>query len=406
MITIKLKEKENKLSLTCCPEPIICGNSNYALDFDFSEEWKIAENKLAVLDINGERIFAKFEDTIVKLPIFPNASKVLVSVVSGKDTESQLSTTPVELKLEHSRVADNLPEAEPIKNAIAEFLGTINGLKNGRIIAKQAEISNNVSNSNLLLNGDFRVNQRNKAAYVCTKNEYTVDRWLGTNGLTVTTKDSGVLLSATATCKFEQKLEMDYASFSNEMVTISAKIGNTKYSKSALMPVQKPTVASKLISLDIAGGNKLKLMINNTGIVSFVIELVAGASFKVFYAKLEFGEVATTFIPRLYAEELSLCQRYYQNIRISGNAITASSTSKLYPSVPIAVPFRAKGTLTETILPYIRNNGQNIQATSVVLNTIYDNCVVLEITRSQADLVSSNLYATANGQAIIDAEIY
>ena len=64
---------------------------------------------------------------------------------------------------------------------------------------------NSLSNTNLLINGDFRINQRNKQTY--TENwKYTVDRWLISsyadtqldvldNGVRMTIKSLGIWIN-------------------------------------------------------------------------------------------------------------------------------------------------------------------------------------------------------------------
>lgn len=420
MITISVRENENRLFLDEDVEPIVCGNSNYELEFEFSAEWKDAEHKIAVFEVCGERFFANIVENKVKIPVLPNARSLIVSVISAKDTESQLATTPIVLELTDSYIADNIPETEQNTTFLAEILGTLNGIKTGAIVAKTALVAENVCNANMLVNGDFSVNQRGSETYAFDKvGGYFSDRWFSGSGQSWTiNSDTTITQTNTSGQKnrwFCQWIE-DYKKILGKTITISMKVKDAIAGKEYKLGVYDGTSVTGISGIYKEDGEQIVSVtfsvpesVSGTklGVIAYPRnEMVQDAKITVCYVKMELGEHATKFVPKSYAEELALCHRYYQNIRISGNAITASSTSKLYPSVPIAVPMRAKGTLTVKTMPYIRRNEQNIQASSVVLNTIYDNCVVLEISRTQADLIASALYVMANGQAVIDAEIY
>ena len=178
----------------------------------------------------------------------------------------------------------------------------------------------NFSNSNLLINGDFRVNQRNQELYTATGKSwvYTADRWRMynlNNTFNATTKT--IRLKGTTT--FEQILE-DYNSLAGKTVTLSANIKSFNGNAFKLF-IEKGGVGEVV-------GN----VISSTGIVSFtttinenITSLRVGikntssdtATFNeivVDYFKLEIGSVATAYNPIPYAEELAMCQRYYEKI--------------------------------------------------------------------------------------------
>ena len=65
---INIIEKDNKLNFEIDHEPIVCGNTNYILHFNFSEEWSKCNQKTAIFVANGESIKILFEGNECKVP--------------------------------------------------------------------------------------------------------------------------------------------------------------------------------------------------------------------------------------------------------------------------------------------------------------------------------------------------
>lgn len=120
------------------------------------------------------------------------------------------------------------------------------------------------SNPNLLINSNFKINQRGLSTYT-TANTYTVDRWKLVDG-SLTVVADGIMLNGT----IEQKLENP----PTQTVTPSCSAGTCTYSNGVFTIT---TTSDALIS----------------------------------WAKLEVGLIKTEYSPRPYAEELNMCQRYY-----------------------------------------------------------------------------------------------
>ena len=230
------------------------------------------------------------------------------------------------------------------------------------------------SNPNLLINGDFRVNQRGKTSYTGTG--YTVDRWrnLGFNNLTVTPLVSGLRLEDTVdtgtgyvlSYKFEDK---DYLKLQSKTITISFKVSKNTGSNIYL----------RLLANEEIVGNTNNT--NNTGIFSTTITLPNSLNSldlqirksngelncEIEYVKLELGSVATSFSPRPYAEELAMCQRYYQNINTISSLLYARTTEQLRAMVNFKTEMRTTPTLTQlnTIRVYGINERTTFAQTSV-----------------------------------------
>lgn len=153
------------------------------------------------------------------------------------------------------------------------------------------------SNPNLLINGDFQVWQRGESRenflYL-----YTADRWLLNSlepipkvervpeGMRITPKSGHVVVV--------QKMEENWWNrLVGKVVTLSYSI-NGKIGSDTFIAEEGP-VYGKAIAWGTNG---------------------ATTPFTINWLKLEFGETATPFVPRPYAEELALCQRYYERFEV------------------------------------------------------------------------------------------
>jgi len=146
----------------------------YSLKFDFSEIWQKCVTKTAIFVVEGRRQMVEFEGDVCKVPVMPNAPFVFVSLISGEG-ENQQVTTSLKIRLEPTSNAGDFSEFDQLKNYLSKFHGAINSLKNGDMVAKFSEQALNVINKNILINGDFKINQRNLSEYI--NSGYTVDRW-------------------------------------------------------------------------------------------------------------------------------------------------------------------------------------------------------------------------------------
>ena len=70
------------------------------------------------------------------------------------------------------------------------------GLKKGLLSQLANYLGNKFSNPNLLINPDFKINQRGNSTYSSTGAGGTVDRWVGANVKTVVNSDGTVSVSS------------------------------------------------------------------------------------------------------------------------------------------------------------------------------------------------------------------
>lgn len=165
-----------------------------------------------------------------------------------------------------------------------------------------AEISN-VSNPNLLINPDFKINQRGNSVYdFSTKSGYTIDRWHVYHSKVTVNSDNTITIdcAGTITQSLETTLnEQHTASINITKITGSIRfyIGTSKY-----ITISNPGIYTITHDADIT---QVSLLCNNTT-VSCTIKWV----------KLEKGSIATQFVSPDIGAELLKCQRYYQYINL------------------------------------------------------------------------------------------
>ena len=296
------------------------------------------------------------------------------------------------------------------------------------LVSGNQNLSTTYSNENILINGDFRVNQRNFTS--TTDIGFTVDRWKNTrtNTLVTLNDDGTITLSNTPTQNnntlLTQKLEeKDYKNLLGGAITVSAMVsldeGQTYnvYSITAVLPQTLPTttINNETYFTDDAGVRHGSVRQYWTG-SQFVVDVFGynGYNVRVKWVKLEKGEIATPYNPRPYAEELAMCQRYYQVVNVEGivfstfGEVVVDGTSYYGANALVSLPIslRTKPTVMIDKLPYIRNyNLLNAQA--VGYNEIVkfgNNIICLQFYNPQVE--KGIIYYAHDGMAILDAEIY
>lgn len=79
---------------TCLTElPVVCGNSDYEVEFLFDKEWEKHNIKTGVFVVNGESIKQIFEGNICKVPVIQNTLVAWVGVFAGTIDDGTLSTS-------------------------------------------------------------------------------------------------------------------------------------------------------------------------------------------------------------------------------------------------------------------------------------------------------------------------
>ena len=296
-------------------------------------------------------------------------------------------------------------------------------------------LNNMSSNPNLLINGDFRVNQRGETSYKGL-NKYTVDRWfLGssdsflnydeTNKQIESIGVSGVTETGTPRIILRQFIE-DWQKFIGKTLTVSMKYEN----------FTEDVVGTTMLTI-YDGKGRTDIPLSSVGESGFIMGtrtiredatlLIAeiritgtgkNASLKPKWVKLEVGDIATPHSPRPYAEELAMCQRYYQIIKaISAYSPFCSAylntTSQAMGLINFVTEMRTTPTLTYNGDFQVRNSqSANVGVTNVNIDGASTLCINIKFTASstvdteQGKYVQIRSLNNANTYIAFDAEIY
>ncbi len=113
MIKIILEEHNNILHIKNEYSPIVCGNTNYEIEFIFSEDWQKLDEKTAVFITPTHTFSVNFRNNTVNVPALTNADRVSVLVMSAENEPIKLTSSTTSLRLVQTPVTSVL---EPAKN--------------------------------------------------------------------------------------------------------------------------------------------------------------------------------------------------------------------------------------------------------------------------------------------------
>ena len=187
------------------------------------------------------------------------------------------------------------------------------------VTAEEKSAWDGLSNPNLLINPDFRVNQRGQAEYT---SGYTVDRWYSPGKCSAAPISGGVKLTSTVTASstthaFWQDFEFPLPPGKYTLSLKAADVTGVWAARIRTVTAAGDYVDSYYTPRLQAGINSVTVDLSDSEYISAVSigfnkGTEAGNSLKLAWAKLESGSLATPFVPPDPATELAKCQRYYQ----------------------------------------------------------------------------------------------
>lgn len=275
-----------------------------------------------------------------QLPVsVPNTNDYVTGVQGGKSYNFLISD---------ARDKALRTEVENARNGQANLSAELSAISNSI-----STVSNNLSqlsNPNLLINGDFQVWQRgtNFSGPTYTTS-YSTDRWKISTDATaysVAKADEGITMSLTTggsdfaiiqsfendnviplrgkklTFSVDLKLGANttsgniaivlyYGTVANELLATTGRVSSTLNVPVSSLSTTAFTRVSLTTDTLSSNANSLCVMIRTN---SEMGQINNGGSFIARRAKLELGSISTPSVPRLYSEELALCQRYYEPI--------------------------------------------------------------------------------------------
>lgn len=253
---------------------------------------------------------------------------------------------------------------------------------------------NNISNPNLLINGDFQVWQRGTLLSIDGSTEaYLADRWqcllqnvIGTvektnNGIKITratNKGGGV---SRITYRMEN---IDFQKIAGKTITLTMNKVNSNVTSSLIIYTNLGVLTS--IASNSSESQTYATALVPSGITDFqiFIQFSDVGYIEINNVKLELGSVTTPFVPRLYIEELAMCQRYY----LAGTELTSgdgwltgerNNGAGIMVEINIPTVLRIKPTLVNSLKGAIQlyddtNTWVTLTANTIVL--FYDKCTI------------------------------
>lgn len=241
-----------------------------------------------------------------------------------------------------------------------------------------------ISRPNLLINGDFKIWQRGEEIIIndnCFS--YTADRHRVSLSNTgdfnkITHTENGLKLETTKVVSGANRYlcyhmeNKDLEGLKGKEVTLSIKVRKLtkdskvklavfgtfdleEYKEIELQNTEFETLAfTYLFSSDILETSVLYTLDNAS--------IEVGGGFEVAYIKLELGSFATSLIPKSYAAELAMCQRYYQSFSSFAFVMRPNSIGKDF--IGCSLPCKMR------IVPVVKNlsilNGTDTNVTDKV----------------------------------------
>ena len=226
-----------------------------------------------------------------------------------------------------------------------------------------ANITNNLSNRNLIINGAMLVSQRGVNFGTLASAAYTLDRWNVDAGATVQQASlavdeisddkkltKAIQMQGASSDYFRTKLE-DVSNFSSQTLTLSfyvkgasnttldniyarqnfgsggSSIVDTAFSNLSYSVTTSYTRYTATVTLPSISGKT----VGTSSYLEIFMELPDGVTVYITGVQLEVGSVATDFEHRSFGQELELCKRYFQvhneNGRFTGNTTYYRSSS-------------------------------------------------------------------------------
>ena len=294
--------------------------------------------------VHGNNVIADKNDYETAFGTFNKSNAdTLFSVGNGISTEDRSNAfeiTKTTGKLFDKEIAtkEDIPTTLPANGGNSD---TLDGLHANEI----------ASNPNLLINPDFRINQRGETAWsIGTTHAYFVDRWYSAR-TNLSLSDDGLMLAWNGTDGSDGWIQekVETKALFGKTVTISVNANDKIYTITDTIPETVNASTTKLIegttmavSLTNHGGNTFAVVLHSTSTTPSLIRLI----------KCELGRIATPFVPPDPATELLKCQRYFIRLKNAFGWIGSGFTNKTLARCVIPLP------TTMRISPTVTLNGK------------------------------------------------
>lgn len=214
-----------------------------------------------------------------------------------------------------------------------------------------SDITNNIIQpvNNLLINGDFQVNQRGKSEYNENKDgSYTLDMWRTrqgnyTNAIKIKPRNGGgvtiTLPSLNIGAGINQLLPMDDSNLGKQFTAIVSKDGKVYHYTTTLSTTDEGIFIEKGIKLDIMYNNTDKYLRFSLYFQNDTSNPIQNKPFDIDYCYLYEGTEIYPYQKEHYPIALTRCAYYYQYIGLRVIALTKTwgelRNSMLIGTIPI-----------------------------------------------------------------------
>jgi len=290
-------------------------------------------------------------------------------------------------------------------------------------MATKDYVNTTFSNPNLLINGDFQIWQRGES-FSNISNKYTADRWMIKNakGNTSLVERSTDIPSSeylrqsihiTETLTENTYLRYNFENALKGTLTLSFWYKTSVAFNSYIYDNSTLVHLGKLTTLNTWTKATFTFTVSSMTFVSIIHAMSVGDCY-IAGVKLEYGDIATVLMPRLGAEELALCQRYYIKMQSTYPLMmTQQNVAESYSYMPIPLPasLRVAPTITCNNVKLMRNGvgGNWFDVTSVTCIGFSKMGVTLKLDLLNATYdvgIPYFLILPNSGYIEFDAEIY
>lgn len=283
------------------------------------------------------------------------------------------------------------------------------------------------SNPNLLINPDFKINQRGLMSY--TNSGYTVDRWYKpTDKVLAEVTGYGIKLTYKGTstnCKWiTQMLEKTYTGTFSFSCFIRKSRSDLDLRISIGSSDSTSSVYNKYFT-DTSGTNftcitTLASSLTNINEIAFITDrnLSAGDWIEIQWMKLEMGVAPTQFVPPDPAAELTKCRMYYKEIRgvypvsvVTSNEIQVPVTNEALNMIRMPNTYFKNSTEFNTVygVRIINNVGTTVSGfTFSTFMSPYEDIPYISATKTSHGLNRTTCFMFMGNKnwLCLDAEIY
>ena len=252
------------------------------------------------------------------------------------------------------------------------------------------------SNPNLLVNGGFPVWQRGES-FTNIGLKYSADRWC--------------IYSTTSNCVIEKVDNGVHISSIDGKIIMRQFIENVVLEKAMTFSIQYNNRVVKVTGVFNEGNSNVY---TDNGVMVTFRKLSEQPYMTLFiefdepditanWVKLELGELATPSVPRPYADELMLCQRYYQLYENMPILMTMRNGNYHYYYMNLITHTRTNGTVTLVNESIVDTNSNTMYSTPLS-DFLYETNSKRLVARKTSSLPQHSVLLSS--KIIIDAEIY